>query len=213
MPAPDSTAKAALNSHFSAAWFIHLDIDGDPLRVTTFGADVVVSGSGDSELDGTYVSRDGRFIEVSEISNSEGGSDTRTITLSGITSIDVDLVADIADRSLWQGRLARIWCRIYDADGVTAQGAIFPVDTGYMSSVQIIAGAETQTMKLSIENYLAFYSEASNRSYQNQADYDAADTSAAATMAAANGLQRGSGASAGIGGDDGPRIQVDQPFQ
>ena len=68
-------------------------------------------------------------------------------------------------------------------------------------------------MKLSIENYLAFYSEASNRSYQNQADYDAADTSAAATMAAANGLQRGSGASAGIGGDDGPRIQVDQPFQ
>ena len=210
---PDSTAKAALNSHFSAAWFIFLDISGDPLRVTTFGTDVVVSSSGDSELDGTYISSDGRLIAVGDVGNSESGSETLTITLSGITSIDAALVADIADKSLWQGRLARIWCRIYDEDGVTAQGAIFPVYTGYMSSVQITAGAETQTMTLSIENYLAFFSDASNRSYLNQKDYDSSDVSAAATMAAANGLQRGSGAAAGVGGTDDHRIQVDEPFQ
>lgn len=203
MPAPDSTAKAALASDHAEAWYFLLDIDGDPLRITTFGADVTISGSGDDELDGTYISRDGRFISVSEFDNSDSGSGQRTITLSGIVSIDTDLVNDIGNKALWQGRLVRAWCRIYDADGVTPQGGIFTVDTGYMSSVAFRAGAKNQTLTLSIENYLAFYSEESNRSYLNQADYDAADVSAAATMAAANGLQRSSGATPGGGGGGG----------
>lgn len=202
MPELDATAKAALDgTAFSPAWFIWLDIDGDPLRVTTFGQDVAFTGTGDTDLDGnTFRAFGGELLEVSDVGNSDSGSETLTVTLSGIVNIDTTLVNDIGDKSLWQGRTARIWCRIYDGSGTTAQGAIFPVYTGYMSSVSFTAAPQGQTIRLNIENYLAFFSEASNRSYLNQKDYDAADTSAAATLAASNGLRRNSGATPGGGG-------------
>jgi hypothetical protein len=68
-----------------------------------------------------------------------------------------------------------------------------------MSSVQLKASASTQTIELSVENYLAYTTQPSNRSYLNQKDYDPADNSAAATIAAANGLKRNTGASPGGG--------------
>jgi hypothetical protein len=68
-----------------------------------------------------------------------------------------------------------------------------------MSRVGLTSEVETQTIQLSLENYLSFYSQPSNRSYLNQKDYDAADASAAATMTCANGLRRDTGAGAGGG--------------
>jgi hypothetical protein len=201
MPTLDTTAKTAVEgSAFAPAFFIWLDINGDSLRVTNFGADVTFAGTGDTDLDGEiFTAFAGSALDVSEISNSEQGSDTLTVTLSGIVSMDTSLVDDIADKSLWQGRTARIWTRIYDETGVTPQGAIVPLYTGYMSSVRIRGTPEMQAIELSIENYLAFFSEASNRSYLNQSHYDASDKSAAATMAASNGLRRNTGAGGGGG--------------
>lgn len=210
MPSLDATAKAALNSGFAEARYIYLDISGDPLRVTNFGADTVFSGTGDSDLDGfTFTAFGGKFLEVGDVGNSDSGSEALTVTLSGIVSMDTSLVNAIGDKALWQGRTCRIWGRIYDETGVTPQGAVFTVYTGYMSSVSIIAAPEGQTIRLSVENYLSFSTQASNRSYLNQKDYDSADNSAAATLAAANGLRRGSGAGAGTGsggGFDGARF-------
>lgn len=198
MPSLDATAKAALNDHFAPAWFIYLDISGDPLRITTLGQDVTFSGTGDADLDGnTFVAFGGKLLDVSEVSNTEGGSETLTVTLSGIVSMDTELVNAIGDKTLWQGRPCRIWCQIYDESGVTPQGAIWDEYTGYMSSVSFSAAPEGQTIRLSVENYLSFHAQASNRSYLNQNEYDAADTSAAATIAAANGLRRGTGAFSG----------------
>jgi hypothetical protein len=208
LPTLDTTAQTAVESSaFAPAFFIWLDIDGDPLRVTTFGADVTFSSSPDTDLDGqTFVAFGGELLGVSEIGNSDQGSDTLTVTLSGIVSMDASLVDDISDRSLWQGRTARVWTQIYDETGDTKQGAIVPLYTGYMSSVRIRGTPEMQSIELSIENYLAFFSEASNRSYLNQKDYDSADQSAAATIAASNGLKRNSGASGGRwGGGDAVR--------
>lgn len=205
MPDLDSTAKTAVaGPAFAPAWFIYLDIAGDPLRVTTFGADVVVSGTGDADLDGqTFVAFGGKLIEVGDVGNSESGSDTLTITLSGIVSMDTTLVNEIGDKSKWQGRLCRLWFQLYDPSGVTAQGAIVHYYTGYMSSVRMTAAPKSQTIELSVENYLAYTTQASNRSYMNQKDYDPADTSAPATLAAANGLKSGgSGAVPGGGGGD-----------
>ena len=205
MPDLDSTATAALETNFAPAHFIYLDLSGDPLRVTTFGADVTFSGTGDSDLDGnTFTAFGGSLLEVSDISNSDSGSETLTVTLSGIVGLDDDLLADIGDTTLWRGRTARIWTQIYDETGTTKQGAIVPLYTGYMSSVGIKAAPDGQTITLSIENYLAFFSAASNRSYLNQSTYDAADVSAAATLACANGLKRNTGASSGGGFGSGP---------
>lgn len=201
MPTMDSTAKtAAASTGFAAAYLIYLDLLGGALRFTTFGVDTVVSASGDSELDGTYPAFGGQLIDIGDISNSDSGSETRTITLSGIVSIDTTLLNDIGDRSKWQGRSCRIWCRLYDETGTTAQGAIFPLDTGYMSSVKIVTQPDQQIIQLSIENWRAAFNQASNRTYLGQKDYDSADTSAQATIAASNGLRRDGGAGApGIG--------------
>jgi hypothetical protein len=203
VPDLDATAKAAVaGTSLSCAWFIFLDLGGvdGPMRVTTFGADVAFSGTGDADLDGqTFVAWGGQLIDVGDVSNSESGSDTLTVTLSGIVSIDSDLMNNIGTKALWQGRIARLWFRLYDPTGTTPQGAIVSYYTGYMSSVQLKASASTQTIELSVENYLAYTTQPSNRSYLNQKDYDPADNSAAATIAAANGLKRNTGASPGGG--------------
>lgn len=197
MPQLDATAKTAVaSSAFTAVWLVYLDIVGDPLRFTTGPADTVVSGSGDSELDGTYVAWAGKFLHIGEVNNSDNGSDALALSLSGIVSIDTALMNEIGDKSKWQGRTCRIWFRLYDETGATAQGAIVPYYTGYMSSVLFDMAPEEQRIQLSAENWLAAFNAASNRSYLNQKDYDSADTSAAATIAASNGMRRETGGAA-----------------
>lgn len=199
MPDLDATAVTATQTGFAAAYFLFLDITGDPLRVTTYGKDATFSATGDSDLDGTYTAFGGQLLDFGAISNSESGSDTFTITLSGIVSMDTALINDIGDKSLWQGRLCRVWMQLYDPTGVTEQGAIVPLKLGYMSSVSIGGRPGDQSITLSVESWLAAFNQASNRSYLNQKDYDASDTSAQATIAASNGLRRDSGAGTGPG--------------
>ena len=192
MPPFDTTASAALSGGVVApAYFIFLDVVGDPVRVTTYGANVTFASTGDADLDGnTFSAIDSRVVTVGDVVNSDTGSDTMTVDMSGIVTIDTTFLNEIGDVSKWRGRTARIWVQIYDGS-LTVQGAVAPVYTGYMSSVEILPSPETQVIRLNIENYLAAFNQASNRSYLNQADYDAADTSAAATIAAANGALRG----------------------
>lgn len=198
MPTMDATAKTAVISPaFAAAYFVYLDIVGDPLRFTTFGIDTTVSGSGDSELDGSYPAFGGKWLDLGDVNNSDSGSETLIITLSGIISMDTALLNEIGDRTKWQGRVCRIWCRLYDESGLTPQGAIFPLYTGYASSVKIMAEPDQQMIQMSVENWRAAFNQASNRSYLNQQDYDSGDLSAAATIAASNGLKRDTGAGAG----------------
>lgn len=202
MPAFDATAAAALEHDFAPAFFILVDIQGDPIRLTTFGADVTFSGTGDSDLNGkTFFAFDPRAIQVSDVANSESGSDTLSIDLSGIVDIDDDLMQEIVVPSKWRGRLVRLWMQIYDVTGATQQGAVVPYYTGYASSIIILPSAKTQTIRLQAENYLAAFNQASNRDYLNQKDYDPSDTSANATLAAAN-LGRGTSVSGGVGGGD-----------
>jgi hypothetical protein len=202
MPVLDATAKAAMDgSELAVAWFLYLDISGDPLRVTTLGKDFTFSSTGDADLDGkTFAAFDGRPLSISNVNNSESGSETLTLELSGIVSIDTALLADIANVALWQGRVCRLWFQVYDAAGVSPQGAIVPYYTGYMVGVDLTDSPKAQSIRLSVENYLAAFSQASNRSYLNQKDYDAADTSAAATMAAANGARKATGGAGGMAG-------------
>lgn len=200
MPELDTPAQAALEGATAPAFFLFLDLAGDdgPLRVTTYGQDAEFAATGDGDLDGqTFTAFGGKAIEISDVGNSDSGSDTLTIKLSGIVSMDASLVADIGNKALWQGRLCRLWFQLYDDTGDTPQGAIVAYYTGYMSSVLVDGEPRSQVLTVSIENYLAFFSAASNRSYLNQKDYDPADQSAAATIACSNGLRRNSGATGG----------------
>lgn len=202
MPFLDATAKAALaNPVVAPAFYIFIDYVGDPVRVTTYGADVAFAATGDADLDGfTFSSVDPTVLSVGDVSNSEGGSDTVTISLSGIVGVDTALLTAIGNTASWRGRTCRLWLQIYDETGAS-QGAIAPYYTGYMSSIDIMPTPESQTIQLKVENYLALLAQPSNRTYMSQKEFDSTDTSGSATLAAATGAQSaGPGRTGGGGG-------------
>lgn len=195
----DATTQGALEATV-LYWRMLLwaDFDGDPLRATSGLYDRTISGSGDAELDGFYDSYDHNLISVGPVKHNETGSDTVTVTMSGLL-LNADLLNMIGDRTKWQGRSARLW--FYCADENEAQvGSIIPYYTGYMNDVVIAGSPSEQRITLTIENYLATLSGAPSQTYMMQNLFDAGDLSANATLGAANGIGSGSGVSSAVGG-------------
>lgn len=216
---PDSTAVAAFAAErLKPAFFGFLDFDGDPLRATTWPANIAFTGTGDDDLDGnTYEAYRPEWIDVSEVKYQEGGSESVTIKLSGLILPDADLLNTINDETNWKGREARLWQSIYNAANVQ-QGAVWSYYTGRMVDIQIDGDPDRQVIVLTIETYLASLSEASNRTYLDQAEFDPDDLSAEASIAIANGnggatLIGGGGAGGygGLGGfGAGSKIQLNE---
>lgn len=187
MSLPDATASAALgNPVIKPIWFVFLDFLGDPVRANSSGSSVVIAGSGQPDLDGTYDGVSHKFVEISDIKVQPGGSDTVTAKLSNLPYLDDEIRAYLADRNNWQGRVARLWRIIRNADGVQ-QGGIQHYYTGYMMSLSHVGANEQLTIRLTIESYLAAFSAGSNRTYQHQGEFDELDLSPAASAAIANG--------------------------
>lgn len=184
----DSTTQAALEGP-TLFWraLCYADFVGDVLRGTTGIYDKVISGSGDSELDGTYESFDHNIVEIGPVKHSESGSDTVTVSLSGLIVNNADFLTLIGDKSNWQGRTARLWFYCVDEDE-NQVGSIIPYYTGYMDNITITGSPQAQNVGLTIENYLVTLSGAPNKTYMMQKTFDSGDESAAATLAAANGI-------------------------
>lgn len=190
MAGPDASAEAALRSYTTPVIPIYvgyLDIQGDPIRVTTAPYSIAFTGTGDADLDGhTFSAVDPQFISVSPVTMKEGGADTVTCTLSGLIGVDTPLLNQIGDKSNWQGRVARLW-QLQLNEALQQVGAVWPWFTGYMTVPKIVGDKSSQTIQLDIESYLSFIRNASGRSYLNQKDYDSGDLSADASIACANG--------------------------
>lgn len=199
----DATTQAALEATV-VNWrvLIYADFVGDVLRGTSGLYNKTISGSGDSELDGTYDSFSHDLINVSTVKHNESGSDTVTIAMSGLVVNNADFLAIIGDKSKWQGRIARLWFYCVDQNE-NQVGSIIPYYTGYMNEVGISGNAESQTVTLTIENYLASIAGAQNKTYLIQNIFDAGDLSAETSIAAANGMaEAGNYAYGGGGGRD-----------
>lgn len=224
----DATTQAALEAQI-VHWrvLLYADFDGDVFRGTSGLYDKVISGSGDSELDGTYESYDHNLIQVSPVKHNETGSDTVTISLGGlIVNLDFlqerdgdyifdrsgelirsrtsDFLNIIGDKTRWQGRTARLWFYCVD-ENETQVGSIIPYYTGYMNEVGIAGSADSQLVSLTVENYLVSLSGSQNKTYLIQNIFDSGDLSGEAAIAAANGTS-GAGLSDGatrFGGDYG----------
>tara|TARA_Y100001951_G_scaffold88698_3_gene80482 strand:- start:2240 stop:2908 length:669 start_codon:yes stop_codon:yes gene_type:complete len=194
---PDSTAAAQLDQEvIRPVYFAFLDIVDDPVRANTSGMDWPLSATGDSDLDGfTFTGINADFANVSPVKAGTGGSGTVTADISGIPGLDDDMLEQVGDKANWQGRTARLW-RIIRNEAGAQQGAIQHYYTGYMTALDIGGSPNDQYIRVSIESYLAAFSAASNRTYLDQAKYDAGDESARAAIAIANG-DDGSGRSAG----------------
>lgn len=198
MSLPDTTHAAALDAEvINPVFFAWLDIDGDPVRANTSGADITPTGTGDDDLDDfEFIGINAAFVDVSPVSVKAGGTDAVVARLSGIVGLDQDIIDLLDDPDNWRGREARLWKIIRNSSNVQ-QGGFHAYYTGRMVSLQHSGSSGEQTIAVTIESYLAAFSEASNRSYLDQARYDAGDLSAAASIAIANGNYTGAPTSSG----------------
>lgn len=204
MSLPDSTAIAALAEEvIKPVFFAFLDIDGGAVRCNTSGADVTPSGTGDTDLDThVFTGINAAFIDIGEVAYRQGGSESVVATLSGIPELDAVSLALLADPANWRGRDARLWRVIRNAANVQ-QGGYHAYYTGRMTNLEHSADETGQTISVTIESYLAVFSEASNRTYLSQDQYDAADLSARAAIAIANGNYTGAVTGSGYSGEVG----------
>lgn len=188
MAGPDLAAQEAISRRvIHPVFVVFLDILGEPVRATTAPYSIQFSGTGDTDLDGqVFTAVDATLVDISPINTREGGADTVTATLSGLIGVDSDLLNQIGNKLNWQGRTGRIWQMMYD-ENLRQVGNIWPIYTGYMNVPRITGSAREQTIVLEIESYLAFLTQASNRSYLSQQEFDSGDRSAEASIAVANG--------------------------
>lgn len=187
--APDAAAGAALAERVRRpVTFCFLDIAEEPIRVTDAPYSFTFSGTGDEDLDGhTFQAVDPRVVSIAAVRAKESGTDTVTLTLSGLAGVDSELMDTIGNKANWQGRDARLWKAMLDPQTFTRIGAIWCYYTGYMSVPVIVGDQNSQTIRLDLESYLAFFGQASNRTYLDQDLYDPGDRSAELAIAIANG--------------------------
>jgi hypothetical protein len=171
-------------------WLCYLDIAGDPVRATTGLYDKTFSGTGDPDLDGdTYTPYPSDLISVSEVQHEETGSNQVTVSMSGLIVNNVAFLNAIGDRDNWQGRTARLWWYVVDENEAQI-GDVYSYYTGYMNDITINGSSQSQTITLSIENYLVSLSVTAAKTYQMQKEYDPDDESASRSIAAANGAHK-----------------------
>jgi hypothetical protein len=203
---PDATHVAALSAEvIKPVWFGWLDIDDDPVRANTSGADITPTGTGDADLDDLLFSGiSARFVSVTPVRLKEGGSETVVAELSGIQGIDPESLAMLSDPASWRGRDARLWRTIRNAANVQ-QGGFHAYYTGKMVALSHSGNSEGQRIRITIESYLAVFASASNRSYLDQGTFDSGDESARASIAIANGnyTNAPTGSTGGGGGGGG----------
>jgi hypothetical protein len=91
---PDATATTQLGAQvLRPAFLCWLDIVGDPVRATTWPADLTFTGTGDADLDDfTFLALDPTVTNVSPVKHQDGGSETVTASLSGMILPDADLL-------------------------------------------------------------------------------------------------------------------------
>ena len=209
----DATTQTALEATV-VNWrvLIYADFVGDVLRGTSGLYNKVISGSGDSELDGTYEGFNHDLINVSPVKHNESGSDTVSISMSGLVVNNADFLAIIGDKSKWQGRTARLWFYCVDQNE-NQVGSIIPYYTGYMNEVGISGSASSQTVTLTIENYLVSLAGAQNKTYLIQNIFDAGDLSGEAAVSAANGMAEAGSYAYGGGGGGGGQFDGNMNFR
>lgn len=189
MTLPISNVNGAVVYPF---WLAYFDFDGDPLYASTLPVAFTPSGTGDPDLDGnTYLSLPSELVTISPVAQTENGSDAVEFVLSGLPTANQDLLDIVADPTKWRGRLVRLWKGVANSSFVPA--VLAHEHTGYMMDITLAGDGSGQSIRLSTENYLAVFASPRNRTYQDQAEHDATDNSAARIRAAANGIQTAGG--------------------
>ena len=160
------------------AALVYLDILNDPLWAwtglgnLTFGA----SETGDPSLDGKTFIGIGNIMEIGNVSEGAGGSDSLDILFPGVDMNDQLAKQVITDRRRWQFRRAIVWLALLD-DSLDIVGEPFRIKTGRMDNMPYDESGDKAVIKCVIEGQQAYGSEPLNTRYSEQIDIDNTDTS------------------------------------
>lgn len=185
----NGTVQAVIEGQIvNARWVCYLDVDTDPLRATTGLYNKTFSGTGDVDLDGyTFESYPAELISVSEVQHDESGSNQVAVTMSGLVVNNAAFLALIGDKTKWQGRTARLWWYVVDANENQITSDVYGYYTGYMNDITINGSPDQQSITMTIEHYLTTLTVTTNKTYAMQKEFDSGDFSADASIAVANG--------------------------
>lgn len=206
----DAPAKAGLSQTIVKPVFLgFVDFLTVPLRVNTSGADIVMNGTGDPDIDGfTFYGLRADVVDIGPTIRNAAGTDSKKIVVSGLQ--DDDILDEINDPANWRSREFRTWIIIRNSLNAQ-QGGVAHDFTGYMSSLTVNATPTGQVIEVNVEGYLAAYGPASNRTYLDQDRYDAGDLSAKGSINIGNNAS-GSSPGGNVFNPVNPRIRGERAF-
>jgi hypothetical protein len=179
--------------------FALIDFGDEPMRLTDCPYGVAFSDTGDEDLDGhTYSPIDNQPIGVSDVQLNERGADTVTFTLSAIIVNDSEIMTEFGNLANYRGRVVRLWRAMFN-DSFQMYGRPDAYFTGYMNVPTYHFAKDGSVIQLTAESYLASLTQASNRTYLSQAEFDSGDHSAEAAIAIANGTDASNLTTAALG--------------
>jgi len=194
MPLVDATLTATPN----LAILFYADFQDLPLRGAFAPCPIhvpigLIDSDNDSDCAGrTFDVLDSKVLQVSRVSQEDGGTDTIEFTLQADPS-DTALMSAIENPALYAGRVVRVWVAAFNAAGTPVADVVtgsygLPVTElrrqarAYMTQPSQDADAGTYVITMSAENYLSLLSGAQNRTYVQSNLYDAGDLSGAVRM-------------------------------
>lgn len=173
----DPTLNTALEqAAIRPVWIIRLDIVDDPVQVWTGKGDLVVTGSGDTALDGYTFTGMGNIGDIGAMQDTDKGSDSLKLKLPGVQTDEYLLQQVIAIPKVWQFRQAWVWFGLLDSTNNIVINP-FRVKTGRLDHMVLSEDGETGTISVVIESHQAFISRALGTAYSEQKEIDPTDTS------------------------------------
>jgi hypothetical protein len=160
-------------------WIVRLDIDKDPVLAWTGRGDLVVTASqtGDAALDGrTYLGL-GDIGKISDITDTEKGSNAVRLILPGVDLTDTALQQVVLDERTWQNRQAWLWFGMLNTSLNLISDPV-RVKTGRMDQMTITGSGTEGSVSVAIESHQTYASQALNTRYsQHKDEIDSNDTS------------------------------------
>ncbi len=186
----------------TTAMLVRLDFNTETVFLWTGASNLLVTGTGDSRLDGNTFSpvAAGNVVDISDNAFSYTGSEPMTVSLSIPASPHAAVASASNFPQEYQGLPATFWRALLEEaalPGVPAQWRFRRVRAGTMDDLSIRHSGEAHTFSITVEAHAARISQASGRTYLDQKSFDPTDTSQDYAVAIANGKPAPSSSTAG----------------
>ena len=165
-----------VKSTIRSVWIVRLDIKDDPILAWTGWGPFSPTGTGDDALDGNTFEGLGPIDAISDVEDTESGSQSVTLELPGVDLNDDALRQIVLNAETWQFRQAWIW---YGLLNETFNVIADPtrIKTGRMDQMRVSHTGKTGTVSVTVESYQAYAAEALRTRYSQQKDVDPTDKS------------------------------------